>query len=650
MTATDAEIGGAKAANLAAATALGLPVLPGAVLTIGSSLTAPSEISALHDAWRELSDEGRRPLVVRSSSAVEDTASSSMAGVFTSVLDVAGWPALLEAVQVVLASAHGHPMAVLVQPMLDAQVGGVLFGVDPVGGRTDRLLVEWVKGGPAPLVSGVVSGSRVVLSPRGRVVERDAARSSPLDRRTRRELAALARSAAAAFGGPQDIEWAVDRDGKLWLLQSRPITASSGQAIGPMFGPGPVAETFPDPLSPLEEDLWLEPLRSGLRAALEIAGGLPKRALRRSPIVVSVGGRIAGDLDLLGMRERPPSILARFDPRPPARRLAIAWRVGRLRRALPLLAGDVVDQVDERLRDVPALAELDERQLLALLIGTSAHLHGVHGHEVLAGIIGEENGRGVTGAAVALDAVARGRAAGRSDEQIIAESPAALALSAPSIGGRIVLPDVALAGPSLGDLGEREALRLRARWLHELGARAASELGGRLAARGALGAPADVRLLTLDELKAVVGGRPAPTELDARDRTVVPPLPAAFRLTQEGIPMPVVGRRGRRLDGRGAGGGRGIGVVHDPAAGPPPAGAVLVVPALEPGLAPVLPGLAGIVAETGSVLSHLAILAREVGVPTVVAVDDAVVRFPPGSRVLVDGTTGEVTLHEGEPT
>ena len=74
---------------------------------------------------------------------------------------------------------------------------------------------------------------------------------------------------------------------------------------------------------------------------------------------------------------------------------------------------------------------------------------------------------------------------------------------------------------------------------------------------------------------------------------------------------------------------------------------VLVVRTLEPGLAGLLPRAAGLVAETGSVLSHLAILARELGVPTVVGVSDALERFPSGSTVIVDGSTGEVTrLHE----
>ena len=76
---------------------------------------------------------------------------------------------------------------------------------------------------------------------------------------------------------------------------------------------------------------------------------------------------------------------------------------------------------------------------------------------------------------------------------------------------------------------------------------------------------------------------------------------------------------------------------------------MLVVRTLDPGLAAVLPGLAGLVAETGSVLSHLAILAREYGVPTVVGLANATERFSAGAWVVVDGTTGEVSgLTDGE--
>jgi pyruvate,water dikinase len=86
--------------------------------------------------------------------------------------------------------------------------------------------------------------------------------------------------------------------------------------------------------------------------------------------------------------------------------------------------------------------------------------------------------------------------------------------------------------------------------------------------------------------------------------------------------------------------------VHGDARHPPAAGEVLIVRDLSPALAPYLPTLAAVVSESGSTLSHLAILAREYGVPTVVAAHDALSRFPEGSRLLVDGRTGELTVLE----
>ena len=68
------------------------------------------------------------------------------------------------------AGASSAPMAVLVQPMVEPAVAGVLFGIDPVTGRTDRRVVSAVEGSPEPLVSGAVVGARYVLDERGRAV------------------------------------------------------------------------------------------------------------------------------------------------------------------------------------------------------------------------------------------------------------------------------------------------------------------------------------------------------------------------------------------------------------------------------------------------------------------------------------------------
>jgi len=652
--ALDPALVGAKAAALARATQAGLPVLPGFVLT-----TAADRVSArpaVEAAWRAMGGESRA-LVVRSSSTIEDGGTSSMAGMFTSVLDVVGWDSFDEAVHTVLGSAKAlpdiemAPLAVLVQPQLRPRLGGVLFGADPVTGRRDRLVAAVVEGGPDKLVSGLVDGAQYVLSPSGRVLEVERPVTG-MGKAERRALAGLAAQVAELFGAAQDVEWAIEEDGSLRLLQSRPITAlgHAAKATGPVFGPGPVAETFPDALGVLEEDIWVDPLRRGVAEALALTGAGSRRRLASSPVVVTVGGRVAADLALLGVPIGPKRLLARFDPRPPARRLRASWRVGRLRAALPELATALLDDIDRQLLEVPLLDDLSDADLASILDRGQQALVSLHGHEVLAGLLVAPGATGTSGAAVALHALSRGRADGLDDNEVVARHPAVLALVAPRIGPPPVLPPTpAVEMPEPADAGDqdallREALRMRIRWVHELMARSAWLLGHRLAAAGRLAGPEAVRDCRLVEVAGLVNGADAPALAErARDRPATS-LPAMFRLSEDGHVVPVVAT-GPAAGGRGASGGRAVGVVHGN--GAPGAGAVLVVPTLDPALATVLPHLGAIVAESGSVLSHLAILAREFGVPAVVGVPDAVRRFSPGSTVVVDGTTGEVSLVDG---
>jgi pyruvate,water dikinase len=50
----------------------------------------------------------------------------------------------------------------------------------------------------------------------------------------------------------------------------------------------------------------------------------------------------------------------------------------------------------------------------------------------------------------------------------------------------------------------------------------------------------------------------------------------------------------------------------------------------------------GIVVERGSVLSHTAIIGRELGIPTIVGVRDATRLIPDGANLFMDGSTGDV--------
>ena len=272
--ARDPEVSGSKAAGLALASAHGIPTIPGVVMTtavheryLQAARQLPDEVAdGLREAWAVTSRDGARPLVVRSSSTVEDIGASSMAGQFRSVLDVRGWPAFLDALAAVLTSADQvggsagpSPMGVLVQPFVVPTCGGVMFGVDPVSGDASHVVVEVVAGGPDALVSGRVSAQHYVASPRGRVlavdhrpqqllsVHRDGQRL--LSHRQVRALTDLAGRARRAFRCPQDVEWAFDRDGTLLLLQSRPVTATGETAQGDrtVVGACPVDQNFPDP-------------------------------------------------------------------------------------------------------------------------------------------------------------------------------------------------------------------------------------------------------------------------------------------------------------------------------------------------------------------------------------------------------------------
>ncbi len=671
--ATDAGLTGAKAANLALAGAAGLPVIPGFVVTTATfdpaspgwpDLPLPGDLgTALREAWHAIGGDGTA-LVVRSSSTVEDVGASSMAGQFQSCLGVVGWDAFEAAVRAVLGSSlrpvgqdAPAPMAVLVQRQVAARIGGVLFGLDPVTGDRSHILVEAVAGGPESLVSGTVTAQRYLLGRRGRVVEGPAEDGGPalLHRRERVRIARLAARAAREFGRAQDVEWAIDADDVLWLLQSRPVTAvgSSDPGAGSLLGPGPLGETFPEPLRALEEDLWLDPLRSGITSAITVVGAWPRRTVAASPLVLTVSGRVACDLDLLGASPFPPSGWRWLDPRLPARRVASAWRVGRLRAVLPELAGEVCRRVDGELAGLGPLVDLSDAELLEVLCRVRAHLAAVHGHEILAGTLLEREAA-TTGAGIAMTVVRRGRALGLADDEIVARWPVALALTAPRIGAPVCLPPTVEAAPGepgpaattsslVAGLPPREALRLRARWLQELSARVADVLARRLATNLAIPSPGSLVHLRLGELEEVVSGWPAPPDLAQRVLPTGPPLPSCFRLAADGRPVRVQRAGAHRPGGRGAAQGRAQGrVVHDAAAAGP--GDVLVTRTLDPRLAGWLPGLGAVVCETGSVLSHLAILAREHGVPTVVGVHDAVERFGVGTQLVVDGTTGEVLV------
>jgi pyruvate,water dikinase len=287
----DVAAAGGKGASLARMTALGLPVPPGFVVHAdalaaclpdgGAELReaarsdrarAPELVqsieiadglrSAVGEAYAGLGDADP-PVAVRSSACAEDSQEASFAGQQETYLHVRGPAAVLDRIRDCWASFFSERalfyreqkgsledlgMAVVVQRMVSADVAGVLFTMDPVQRRRDRMVVESVFGLGEAVVSGQVTPDHFVLARDGTVkrerlavqplavvsgadggtVERelspDEGAAPTLDADELRELARLGAALEERLGAPQDIEWALER-GELYVLQCRPVTA-----------------------------------------------------------------------------------------------------------------------------------------------------------------------------------------------------------------------------------------------------------------------------------------------------------------------------------------------------------------------------------------------------------------------------------------
>ncbi len=179
---------------------------------------------------------------VRSSACSEDSR-WSFAGQFDSVLDVAA-DDLAGAYRAVLAGRfserailyrlHGGfrevdtPMAVLFMPMVEARAAGVLYTADPQHPSDDRMVVTMVPGLSDRLLRGQVQGDTVTLTrasqPR---VEAGTSGGGAVPDYMSRELVEtlgkVGRDLAEFMGHELDVEWAVEGEGRLVLLQQRPL-------------------------------------------------------------------------------------------------------------------------------------------------------------------------------------------------------------------------------------------------------------------------------------------------------------------------------------------------------------------------------------------------------------------------------------------
>ncbi len=310
----DVALVGGKGANLGELTRAGIPVPPGFIVTAdtyfhfirlaGLEPAIKKELFGLdvHDS-RALSERAARirarvvaaempphiadeimeayqrlgegPVAVRSSATAEDLPEASFAGQQSTYLNVVGaenvvkavqacWASLFEGRAVFYREESGYDhlkvgLAVPVQRMVQSEVSGVMFTVEPVTSDASRIVIEAVYGLGEGVVSGEISPDLYMVNKETlRILEKTITTQERMlnqsadsdgqhetanswqpvgeDRVNRqkltddeiKELARIGRTVEDHYGGPQDIEWAYE-GGELFLTQARPVTTMREQ-------------------------------------------------------------------------------------------------------------------------------------------------------------------------------------------------------------------------------------------------------------------------------------------------------------------------------------------------------------------------------------------------------------------------------------
>ncbi len=361
------DVAGGKAAGLGEMIKAGERVPDGFCLTVEAYLARDVPEAALLDAYERL---GGGRVAVRSSATAEDLPDASFAGQQETFLNIEGADRLIEAVHLCWNSLHSDravsyraaagiddaAMAVVVQRMVDPVVAGVMFSANPITGCRTEVVIDAAPGLGTSIVDGTAVPDHHVL---GHDVSATPNPNGCLDRLQLEQVRDAGRRLQRHFGSPQDIEWAFDAEGTLWLLQSRPITT-----------------LFPLPPDTGDTRIYLEfgHVQGMLRpctpmgvALLKLGGGMWFKSVGadidpRDPLprLVPIGGRLYFDLtDLVRnktMRKQLPTSLAIYgphaqgaiaraieDPRfAPQRGLPFRLRTvlrGAVRLALPAIAG-----------------------------------------------------------------------------------------------------------------------------------------------------------------------------------------------------------------------------------------------------------------------------------------------------------------------
>ncbi|MEM2087815.1 MAG: PEP/pyruvate-binding domain-containing protein [Thermoproteota archaeon] len=260
----------------------------------------PAELA--EDLRRSYEDLRVKSVAVRSSATVEDLPKESFAGQLETFLNVKGFKNVERCIIQCYASLWGSraiayrernrvphlglKMAVIVQTMVPAKSAGVLFTVNPVSSDSLQMIVESnfglgetvVSGGAMPdrfvilrdlregreslkIVSREIGTKNYVAKPSSKVETGVEHVETPFEERFQPSLseenvlrlAEIGLAIEKGFGCPQDIEWAVDEDNNILILQSRPVTSLAQLALEDevVWSRGYSDDYWNDPVTPL---------------------------------------------------------------------------------------------------------------------------------------------------------------------------------------------------------------------------------------------------------------------------------------------------------------------------------------------------------------------------------------------------------------
>jgi rifampicin phosphotransferase len=703
---------GNKAAMLGELIAAGVRVPDGVVLDAEAATLAFADREALlHVAATAL---GGDRFAVRSSGVSEDGPERSFAGLYETVLDVRA-SELGHAVEAVLGSARSGlvdqydpgssiEMAVIVQNMVDVVAAGVALTADPVSGDRSICVVTAVKGVAAPLVSGEVPGDEWRV--RDRHVTAARRLEGAIDARTALAVADEARRIARLQGAPQDVEWALGRDGLIWIVQARPMTALPPEVSWTPPVPGAFSRSYrfgewiAEPVTPLFESWLLSAMEERLHERLRALIG--QTAPR--PYHVLVNGWYFYSMNWASPRafaRNFPGMLVRLIRTPrsvagilpatvrhsvqlmerewredlqPRYRAAVAAAEARVETLpvgeLPGLIDELAGLAGEYFTSIAGLSGAAYKLELNLAGFHRRHLRSAVGWSHLPLLGGFEPPDGPAGpSVVTLDwwEMPRQPEAGNGtrrivDAEVVAARRAAEAASIAALEGSH--RRVRQFGHLLADaqrlivIREEQTQELTLPW--PVLRRAVVRLGEALVAQRRVGQPDDIFFLTRTEALDALAGRstpeidvPARRTLRAEQARLVAPLvvgnvPQMITRMWSSFTKGVGARPSERMlvSGTPASAGRATGPVRVIRGAHEfaelQAGEILVAPLTAPAWTPLFARAAGVVTDIGSAAAHASLIAREYGIPAIEGTGDATSRLHTGMLVTMDGGTGTV--------